>query len=250
MKEYRVVFQGLRALWRNPSISTSAKAVLFDLLLYAGTGGDSFPSQKTLADDLGFKDSRQIRNLLKELKNFGVSWQKGTFGRSNKYYFSKEIYCRITESLRKYISPNSGNKFPIEERNAVPTNIVSNNSQINSSHIQQLFEKAFKRKCTNTELRRLNELCEKYSESYVADAIKELGSRNLPYIKIGLIEKVLEDWEIDGKPTPRPVFQPCNKNGCENGHILNPERKTYVICECKENYDNKRKDWEREWGTS
>ena len=89
-----------------------------------------------------------------------------------------------------------------------------------------------------------------YTEAWVEDAIRVAANRNLPYLKVGLISDILEDWRKDGKPEPKPVFQPCGKNGCENGNIFNPEREVYIVCECREKYDKKLKEWKEKWGES
>src|SRR3990170_1836344 len=105
--------------------------------------------------------------------------------------------------------------------------------------------------CSDRQVRRaLNELCGEYTEAWVEDAINVAANRNLPYLKVGLISEILEDWRKDGKPEPKPIFQPCGKNGCENGNIFHPERYTYSICECREQFDKELKEWKEKWGES
>jgi hypothetical protein len=126
-KQYRIFFQNLRKVWRDPSISRGAKVVLFDLILYAGVDNIAFPSQATIANDLSYKDPRQVGNLIKELKEKNlIDWERGGFGISNKYSLSEEIYF-LTDipSTRKSASYNKGNPFPSSIGNPFPSNVVS-----------------------------------------------------------------------------------------------------------------------------
>lgn len=245
-EEFRINFSKLREIWRNPKLSSSAKVILLDLLFYAGVDGESFPSQELLAKNHGFKDTRQIRNLIKELRRYGINWERGGFGRSNRYFFSEEIYYRNDSSDRKNNSSNSGNEKPVENGNILPSNINQESNQL-SSTVQQLFEKTSKRRCDRIDLHLLNKLCKKYPEDWMIDAIKEAGSRNYPYIKVNLISLILDDWKkLGGKPPPKPEFIPCGKEGCENGYIYSPDGHEVSTCICRENYEKELEDWKEQ----
>ncbi len=240
---YSINFVGLRNFIRNPKLSNSAKAVGVNLLLYAGVGGKSFPSEETLAGDHDLSD-RQIRNLLKELKLFGFDWERGGFSKSNRYFFSEEIYFRNDKSIRKLTSDHIGNKVPVQKGNTYPTKVVSNDNHISSSHVQQIFENTSNKKCGETEIEVLHKLCEEYSEDWVIASIKEAELRNLKYLSVHYLVSMLNDWKSFGKPYPKPKFTPCNIDGCENGFVHKKEAISFTRCSCRETYEKEVKQWE------
>jgi hypothetical protein len=137
-EKFAIYFAKTREIIRNPKIKPSAKALLFDLLLYASINNSCFPSQKTLAGDLGYKNTRQIRNLLNKLRDNGVlEWKQGGFNKSSSYKF-KEVYLPKDEIERKQNASCIGNEFPVSCGNDLPpkgviegshSNGVTNNSQ-------------------------------------------------------------------------------------------------------------------------
>lgn len=54
---------------------------------YAGKDGECYPKQKTLAEELGVSDPRQIRRYIKELKDFGLIVAVREGRRNNVYKF-------------------------------------------------------------------------------------------------------------------------------------------------------------------
>ncbi len=244
---FKMNLSGIRVVWRNPKIPPSAKVILLDLMFYAGINGESFPSQALLAENLGFKNSRQVGNLLKILQMYGlVSWERGGFGRSNRYTFSEQIYFLTDDTDKKSISPHSGNTAPIQNGNTFPPKVSHESNHLSS--VQQLFKKTSNTRVTRSELNRLRKLCEIYTEQWVEDAINELGSRNLPYLKVGLVEDKLKDWREVGKPIPKPIFTPCNQNGCQNGSIYHEgEEQPLEICICKQDFNKRLSDWKGQW---
>lgn len=246
--KYQINFEGFRKLVRDRTISISARLLATDILLYAGKDGQSFPNEETLASNLGFNYSRQVRNLLRELKRQGIlSWRRGGFGKSNRYSINKEIYFRIDDTKRKPISSQSGNTVPIQTGNTVPTKVSHERTHVSSKTLQ-LLQKALKKEPTKPELNRVEQLCLQYDDEFVQDAINEAISKNLPFIKIGLISNILGDWKQTGKPPPKPIFKPCGKDGCENGSIFNPDHKTFTPCDCSIRYKEARAVWEKDWG--
>lgn len=121
MKEKRVSkihFEGLRLIMRNPAISMAEKAILFDLLLYAGTNGEVFPSEHSLAQDMGITD-RYVRTILTKLKNLNlINWERRFFT-SNRYWFSTDIYRRISSDETK----NERNSTSVDNGSGVPESI-------------------------------------------------------------------------------------------------------------------------------
>lgn len=241
--KHRIDFEGLRTVWRNPVITKGAKVVLLDLLLYAGIDGASFPSEDTLGENHNLSD-RQIRNLITELRNNKLLfWIKKGFSSSNAYTFNPEIYFRIGDKDRKPVSAQSGNLFPLQSGNQFPPKVVSN-SQLSSSHILQIFENTFKRKCIKSEVQLLHNLCQEFSPLWVKEAIQEAEKRQLEYVSPGYLKPILEDWKLYGKSAPSPPFVPCGQGGCENGFILNKASQTYIECTCRVRHQKELKAWE------
>jgi hypothetical protein len=247
-KNFRIRFTGFRDAFRNPNLTSGAKAVLGDLLGYAGVNGECFPSQETLAKNHN-KTSRQIRNLLKELAFHKlIEWERGKKGRSNRYSFNKEIYFQQYGDIRKSISTHIGNIIPVSNGNILPTNVVNESNQESS---QSLLQTTFKISCKRTlfpmEEKQLIEWCSEYSQGWVIDAIKEAGNRHYPIIKLGLIRNILNDWKLGGKPQPKPKFQACGINGCEGGFIQNGLG-SVKECYCHKEYETIKLDWFNKWG--
>ncbi len=90
---FRISFQGIRKVLRDNNITPTARLLLMNLLLYAGLDGRCFPSRSTLSKDIGVS-TRQISNLLKELKNMKlISWKRSSgYPPHNIYYFNDLIY--------------------------------------------------------------------------------------------------------------------------------------------------------------
>lgn len=237
---YSIHFEGLRKVIRNPNITPSSKALLFDLLLYAGANGNCFPDEITLGNDLKLSD-RQIRRLLIELNGSQViRWKRGKPGQSNKYTLSPEIYFA---KARTPTSAITGSTSPLQTGHIRPTKVISESNHLNGSQVLLQFEKASKKPISGSDSRRLSEMCGVYTEPWVTEAIQTIASRNLPYLKVGLVQRVLEDWARDGKPVAKPVFTPCGRDGCQGGFIRLPGSDTYQICACKMEYDMKVKSW-------
>lgn len=119
---YQISFKKLAEVVRSPLLNPTEKVLLVDLLLYAGTNGQSFPSQKTLGQDLGLTD-RQIRTLLIPLhKHQLLNWEKFGYGKSNKYTFNQELYFRIDTKYQKQASYKKGSAIPIQVGSVNPTN--------------------------------------------------------------------------------------------------------------------------------
>ncbi|HCM38123.1 MAG: hypothetical protein UV61_C0005G0015 [Candidatus Gottesmanbacteria bacterium GW2011_GWB1_43_11] len=240
---FRINFPGLRTVIRNPAISSSAKVVYVDLLLYAGIDGISFPTEATLGRNQALSD-RQIRNLINELRDHNqLFWNKNSFSASNAYRFNPEIYFRIDENNRKSPSDDSGNGVPIDTGNQFPPKVVNENNQLSSSHVLQIFEDTFKRKCSKSDRDYLHKLCQNYTPNSVEESIKEVAKRPPEFVSPPYLKTILEDWKFYGKPELAPIFKPCRKNGCENGVILNKTSQTYTKCNCFEVYEAARKSW-------
>lgn len=74
-----------RNVLRNPGISRNAKTLYALLLDYAWDDGECFPSQETLATDLGIS-KRTLKRDLDELRELGlITWEQRGYKKSNLY---------------------------------------------------------------------------------------------------------------------------------------------------------------------
>lgn len=102
----------------DKGISRTAKALYGRLLFFAGKDGRCNPSHETLAAQLGVGD-RQIRNLLRELRNVGlISWRRTRSSASYEINPPEAAFTpdrKLTSGLdRKSISCEIGNALPIK----------------------------------------------------------------------------------------------------------------------------------------
>ncbi len=95
---------------RTPEeLSSTAKLVYAELCKFSGENGKCYPSQETLASELGFKDVRQIRRAIKELKeNCLIENKQRGWNQTSTYMFldHKWMYEK-TGSFRK-VNNNNG----------------------------------------------------------------------------------------------------------------------------------------------
>jgi hypothetical protein len=92
------------------------------LTKYAGQDDYCFPSQKTLAKDLGVS-SRYIRTLLNELlKNKLISKKRTGFNKSNTYTIAKDY-------VRNSSSGHIGPAYPLDQGTGVPPNNTYRNKK-------------------------------------------------------------------------------------------------------------------------
>src|SRR3989344_1856623 len=115
-------FQNMAKVMKNNRLKPIDKAILWDLLLYAGVNGESFPSQETLAKNMGCS-TRYIRYRLDMLCAAGlVTRKRRGFGKSNIHIFNEELYFPNGRSNRNQSSSHSGNSVPHESGTGVPPN--------------------------------------------------------------------------------------------------------------------------------
>jgi hypothetical protein len=149
----KIHFEKLAEFIINSRFSTTQKALFVDILLYAGVNGDAFPSQDTLANDLG-QTPRNIRYCLDMLYAARlISKKKRGFSKSNQYLINEEIYFRNGNSNRNYSSSHSINPLPVRSGNTLPPNVTQLNNS-NNDLSEEEKERIEKRK---------QEIREKYS---------------------------------------------------------------------------------------
>lgn len=103
-------------------LSIPAKYLQCVLTKYAGQDDYCFPSQETLANDLGVS-TRYIRKLLNELiKNKLISKKRTGFNKSNTYTIVKDY-------VRNSSSGHIGPAYPVDPGTNVPTKTTYRNNK-------------------------------------------------------------------------------------------------------------------------
>lgn len=124
-------FVRLSEVMRNPRLKPVHKALLVNLLLYAGTSGDAFPSQETLAQDFGCSD-RYIRMCLDILTAAGlVNRKRRGYSKSNLYLINKELYYLNDTKKDNNSSSQQGNNLPDYSSTPLPPNVTQLNNSFN-----------------------------------------------------------------------------------------------------------------------
>lgn len=246
--QYKISFSGLRKIVRNPKISKSARLLCVDLLLYAGLDGVCFPSEITLGKDMGLTD-RHIRNLITELKNNGLGWERGGFGRSNRYSFNEEIYFLNDEDNRKAASLDPGNQLPVDSGSTLPPKEVIESSHEKDSQytkLLQFFKDLNGGTINDGEQRKFLQLSKNYSPSLMEYTLQIAKKRKKSYIKVSYLALILKDAGSAGVTGPEPMFNPCKENGCEGGYIFT--NNTYKECSCRVKFNEKSTQWTKQFG--
>lgn len=103
-------------LFERSQLSIPARLLHCILLKYCGQDDHCYPSQKTLAENLGLCGSRHVRTLLNELINAGlVTKKRSGFNKSNTYKVAKDFVLD-----RNGNSSHLGSKFPLHQGSTVP----------------------------------------------------------------------------------------------------------------------------------
>lgn len=124
-------FKKLAEVIRNNKLSPLQKVLILDILLYAGVSGDAFPSQQTLADDLGYT-TRSVRYAMDMLYAAGlVKKKRRGFAKSNIYFISEELYFRSGADKSDNISSQSGTNIPNHSSTPLPPNVTQLNNSSN-----------------------------------------------------------------------------------------------------------------------
>ena len=120
-----------RDLWRDKTLSLSAKAVYVDLLSYSNKIGECFPSRKRIAADLGISRST-IERALKELAISG--WIKITSGKRkgtvNHYLLRSEGYVKMMQGVPQNevgVPPSEVGGTSPEGHEGIPKEGIPNN---------------------------------------------------------------------------------------------------------------------------
>lgn len=127
----KIHFMKFAEFIRNSRFTPAQKVVFVDILLYAGVNGESFPSQQTLADNLG-QTPRNVRYCLDMLCAAGLIKKKRRgFSKSNQYLISEEVYFRNGNSIGNSSSAHFSTPLPNKPGNALPPNVTQLNNSSN-----------------------------------------------------------------------------------------------------------------------
>jgi len=97
-------------------LSIQARLLHCILLKYCGQDEWCYPSQKTLAEQLSYRDPRHVRTILNELIQAGIIIkQRRGFNKTNTYKVAKEFIVD-----RNHSSPHLGSKFPLNQGMTAP----------------------------------------------------------------------------------------------------------------------------------
>jgi len=133
-------------------LTVSARYLYCVLLRYCGKDEWCYPSQKTLAKDLGCSD-RHIRDLIKELETQCLVYKKRKgYNRANNYKVAKSLTSDRKFSSTPVRNNNSalveqsnsvqlGSTFPIHEGITVPPNSTYLKGKDNNTFNHKAFEK-------------------------------------------------------------------------------------------------------------
>lgn len=103
-------------IFEASQLSIPARLLHCILLKYCGQNEWCYPSQNTLAEDLGLRGPRHIRTLINELIKAGLVIKKRTgFNQSNSYKVAKEFLID-----RKHDSLHLGSSFPLDQGIKIP----------------------------------------------------------------------------------------------------------------------------------
>jgi hypothetical protein len=136
------------ALMKYPHLSPSAKLLWARLAQYAGENGHCYPSQMTLAEELGITD-RHVRTLIKELEAGGFIEAERTpkdklMGRNARYFFlwhpifeeEKVAPESVPEALFQY-SPESEEEFQSDRKDCSSPNRKDCSGPTKENHIKE-----------------------------------------------------------------------------------------------------------------
>lgn len=132
--KHTINFKKLHEMMQDRSLKPIEKALLVDLLLYAGVDGQAFPGHEKLAKDL-VCSSRHISTCLSVLLAHGwlKDWQRRGYGKTNIYFFNEELYFNNDRSNRNTSSSHSGSKVPNNLGTLVPpneTHLINSSNEI------------------------------------------------------------------------------------------------------------------------
>lgn len=99
-------------------VSASARLLLCILIMHCGLDDNCFPSQNTLATELGYSD-RYVRILLNKLIAANlIEKTRNGYNKTNTYWISEKL---LVERDRNSSSTPSGKVIPISMGNPIPT---------------------------------------------------------------------------------------------------------------------------------
>ena len=117
------IFKGIwipSCIVRNPNLTASAKLVYGQLCFHSGKDGKCYPSQQTLANELGLSD-RQIRAVITELENQGFIESESPTGEDRLKHLNNNYYFLWHPSFDETESTSEGTKVPVQSLKSLTT---------------------------------------------------------------------------------------------------------------------------------
>ncbi len=230
---------------RNPRLTPLAKVIFLDLIFYAGTNSDPYPSQQLLAQNHNYS-VRQVYNILKELRenNFLRGWKQRGYSKSNLYDINR---TKIYKSRLKQVSNQDGNVVPIQTGNAFLPNIskeVNHGSSNTAKDIEKtmdILEQHNKQPLTRWDWLNADELVSEYGVDTFNKAVDiSVNHRNVAVIKMGYVKTIIEDISNQLSTQEKKKFVPCGLDGCDGGMLPHTDvdgYTTYRKCKCRIDYE-------------
>lgn len=114
------------AILSKSQMSVGARFLYCILLMHCRQGTSCFPSQRSLAEKMNYKDTKSIRHLLKELEkeNF-LTRERIGFNKSNTYTLDRTIiekFKTLTNTFREKEHRHLSNTVPARMVTGIPTN--------------------------------------------------------------------------------------------------------------------------------
>lgn len=192
----------------NPDISHGAFRCYVVLRYHARQAEYAFPSEETLAKELGVTP-RTVRNYLKELESHNLIRRE-----KNVYFFEESGVKNSSENgkiiskSRKNISENLGKNFPIEEKESEEEKKQQPRTHAHTRERPNhfvLFEQNINQ-LTPFYADQLIDLANDYSEVWLELAIKTAAFRNIR--KLSYIAGILKGWREKGFNPPPEISPP------------------------------------------
>lgn len=194
-----------KTVMRNKDLNAEAKAIYSYICSFAGSGVTAFPSAELMMHELDMSDKRFYK-FRKELVDKGyitiLKQRKGNRREKNIYQIETEPN-KVLEHRRFESVLNESVQFESVHFESVQ-NEGSNNNSININNLNSnsnttlllLYEKIGFGTINDISKTDLEVLAEQYTETWVAEAMKEAneqGVRNLKYVK-----GILRNWKTKG----------------------------------------------------
>lgn len=202
-------------LLQRTEISPGAKLCLARLYQYAGSNGECYPKQETLAQELGVK-ARQVRNYITELKKYNLLASiRCAKKRSNRYKFPRHEWMEfaprddrqdsagVEDSEWQDSAGINGKEMPVHRKRITEKKIAYHGAcKVTKTPTQQMFTIFLKEWNKRNEgsymFRRGKD--SKIAQQLFRQCLKEMPNNPLEFFeeKVGLVFKLCDVKEFGG----------------------------------------------------